>query len=292
MKMKIIFLIVFSLIFAQGCIRKETPKKSEKPVFSVIAQAVKRGEVKEMLFYVGDINAKENVDVYPKVSGKLIENLVKENDEIKKGDCLAYIDRDEVGFEFQKAPVVSPIDGTIGMVYLDKGASVTPQRAIAQVVNMQSARVKLNVTELDLPKIKEGQTAIVELDAFPNEVFKGKVNRVSPVVDLASRTAMIELEIPNPDYKLKPGMFAKIKIITDTKPDCLVISRDAVLRQDSRNYAFVVQENVASRREVTLGLEQNNTIEVMDGLSEGDWVIIFGQENLQDGSIVKVTYKQ
>jgi multidrug resistance efflux pump len=114
---------------------------------------------------------------------------------IKIGEVIAYIDRDEVGLKFEKAPVESPLSGTVGRIYVDIGSSVTAQTAIAYVVSMDNVKTNLNIPEIYLPKINVGQAAEVFIDAYPDEKFIGIVTKVSPVVDLDTRTAPVEITI-------------------------------------------------------------------------------------------------
>jgi len=271
-----------------GCAKK-VPTKDEATKIPVSVIQVKKGSLRETLFYVGDIKADDEAIVYPKVTGKIVEKLVKEGDLVKKGDVLAYIDRDEVGFEFEKAPVESPIDGVVGKVHVDIGTSVSPQVPVGLVVNMDVVEVEVNVVERDLPKIKEGQMAQVEVDAYPNEIFEGMVERVTPVVDLVSRTASVEIEIPNKDYRLKPGMFARIKILIKEREDVLIITRDAIILEDSSNYVFVVKDgDKVQRQKIEIGLHEDNEFEVIKGLGEGEVVVTMGNARLKNGDTVKI----
>ncbi len=264
-----LFLCLYS--FLGGCGRERTERHSEETVrIPVRAQRVKKGDVKASLFYVGDIKAQDEVQVYPKVTGKLIEYTIKEGAKVDKDTAIAFIDRDEVGYEFEKAPVKSPIAGIVGRIFLDKGSSVTVKTSIAEVVDMDAVKVRVHVVERDLPQIREGQKATVKVDAYADEIFKGVVDRVSPIVNLASRTAQIEIRVPNPDHKLKPGMFAKIWVTVQTKKDTLKISRDAIVRESSKVYVFSIEDGVAHKKPVKIGLSEDNILEVIAGLSEGD----------------------
>ena len=283
------FILIFAccmLYFLSGCGEKQ--KKAVIKKFPVKAVEVKRDIIKESLFYVGDIKAKDEVIVYPRVTGKIIEKVLEEGDQVKKGDVLAYIDRDEVGFQFKKAPVEAPIDGVMGMVYVDIGTSVSPQIPVGLVVNMDAVRVNVNVVERDLPKIKKGQTAQIELDAYPEEMFNGRIEKVSPMVDLASRTAFVEIVIPNRAHRIKPGMFARIKILIKEREGALIIPRDAIIREDSSNYVFVVKDNQAFRKKIELGINENNKFEVIKGLEEGELAVTMGNTRLKDGVKVEV----
>ncbi len=285
----IIFCIfIFCIMnFLTGCQKKKIePEKTSIPVEASLAKLCL---LQEKLFYVGDIKAFDQIMVYPKVTGKLLTNTVKENDRVTKDQTLALIDRDEIGFKYKPSPVLSPIAGVVGRVYPDKGETVSPSVPIAEILNMDTVKVKVNVGERDLPKIKESQICQVKIDAYPDETFEGKVITVSPVVDTSSRTALIELEIPNQDYRLKPGMFARIWIIVKEQPSVLCISRDAVLREDSSTFAMVADKNnKIHKRKITLGIAENNKLEVLEGLTENEVVITLGKERLKTGDVVKI----
>ena len=273
--------------FLTGCGRKteDVYKQTAQPVS--VAQ-VNREDLKEFLFYSGDIEAKDAAMVYSKVTGKLVENKVQEGDSVEKDETLALVDRDEIGYEFELAPVASPIQGIVGRAYLDKGANVTLTTPIALVVNMDEVRVKIDVTERDLPKVVKDQLAQVKIDAYPDEIFKGQVEKVSPVVDLDTRTAPAWINIANPQHRLKPGMFARIKLMVGERKDVLAIMRDAVIEEDSQRYAFVVENNRVYKRKIELGLASEAKFAVLRGLKLGDKVIVLGPTDLKDGDLVKV----
>ena len=127
-------LVIFGLLSA-GCgasnVEKSAAAKEAVPVRVI---KVERKALQNILDYVGNVKAQEEAFVYPKVSGKIIEKLKEEGSRVSKGETLVYIDRDEVGFQFEKAPVESPLTGIVGRVNVDIGTSVTPQTAVALVV--------------------------------------------------------------------------------------------------------------------------------------------------------------
>lgn len=276
------FLILLSLV---GCGRKVSEEIEKVPVKVVEA---KTESLKESLFYVGDIKAEDEATIYPKVTGKIIEKCVKEGDVVTKDTPLAYIDRDEVGFKFEKAPVESPIDGIVGRIYVDIGTSVSPQTPVGLVVNMEMVKVKIDVAEKDLPKVKQGQEVKITVDAYPDEVFEGVVEKVSPVVNVDSRTAPVEIKIPNLKYMLKPGMFARTEIILGKIEDAIVVPREAVIAGLDENFLFVADSDKADKRIVTLGIEKLDKVQIISGLKSGEKVIIKGQQKLKDGLAIEI----
>ena len=253
---------------------------------------VAKKDLKETLSYTGDIEAKERIEVYPRVNGKIIKKNVMEGDRIKKGQIIALIDRDEPGFKFEPAPIDSLLAGIVGRVYVDLGTRVTPQTPVALIVDMDQVKVKINVVERELPKIKIGQEAQIKVDAYPEETFVGKVWKISPVVDIESRTAPIEILISNPNHLLKPGMFASVRIIVKEYNQVPVIKRDTIVREDSGSYVFLIEDNKAHKRKIQLGLNQADMIEVTSGLTGGETIVITGQQGLRNGMSVEVIEKE
>jgi multidrug efflux pump subunit AcrA (membrane-fusion protein) len=283
--------ILWCLFSVTGCSQVDDLSKKEEAI-PVKAIKVELKDIQKTLDYVGDIKAQEEAIIYPKVDGKIMEKIAEEGASVNKGDVIAYIDRDEVGFKFEKAPVESPLTGIIGRVYVDKGRSVTPQTPVALVVDMDKVKVNLDTPEEYLPKIVLGQFAEITLQAYPDEKFIGKVVKISPVLDLATRTAPVEISIPNSDHRLKSGMFAKVKLILQEHKNVPFILKEAVMGKEPNLYLYVVENNKAVLKKVTLGLRQGPYLEVEEGLKEGDLVVIMGQQRLKDNVQVNVEIEE
>lgn len=265
---------------------------AEKVVVKVMP--VKIEDLNFVLSYVGSLKAKDEINVFSKVSGKLVEYSVNEGEAIQKGETLALIDRDETGLKYELAPVESPISGIVGRTLLDKGANILPSSGItgasslAIIVNMDEMLVKLNISEPDIPYLKKGLKAQIKVDAYPDDNFWGEVSKVSEVVDSQTRTLPIEISIPNQDHRLKSGMFCRINIVASQHKNALVILQDALVQEIGQNYVFIVQDHTAKKRKVILGIREAHSIEVLEGLEEGQKVIVFGQQGLKDGTSVEL----
>ena len=268
-----------------GCGRE---KKSTTNNDAIPVKTVKVGleDINRTLDYVGDIKGQDEAAVYPKVSGKIIEKVREGGSAVAKGDVIAYIDRDEVGLKFEKAPVESPLAGTVGRVYVDIGSSVTVTTPVALVADMSKAEIDLDIPEKYLPDISLGQRAIVEVDAYPGEKFTGTVMNISPVVDIQTRTAPIEVVIENTDHRLRSGMFANVELILEEHKDCPVIMKEAVIGRVDPLYVYVIEDCKACLRKVRLGLRKGPYVEVLEGLREGESVVVMGQQKLRDGAAV------
>lgn len=276
--------------------------KAEKRVFTrapvekvtVKVATAQKGDLKLLLSYVGSIKAKEEINVYSKVTGKLAGYTAGEGDKIEKGQAIALVDRDETGLKYELARVESPISGILGKTLLDKGASIQPASgpsggtALAVVVSMEEMLVRINISESDIPYIQKGLNAQIKVDAYPDENFTGQITKVSEVVDAQTRTLPIEINIPNIDHKLKSGMFCRIKIIASELKDRLLLSQDAVVQEQGASYVFTVQDHTAKKKKIIVGTREDSLIEILDGLQGGEQVIVFGQQGLKDGSAVEI----
>jgi len=267
-----------------GCGEKGAVKKSD--LIPVKLVKIAPMDMDLALEYVGDIKAQDEVLVYPRVGGKIVEKLKKDGDPIAKGETIALIDRDEVGFKFEKSPVESFLDGVVGRIYVDIGTVVTPQTAVALVVNMSTVKIKLGIPERHIPKVFLDQEAHISVDAYPDEIFIGKVTKVSPVVDIATRTAPIEITIDNADYRLKSGMFAKVKLIIEEHKNALAVLKEALIGTEPDISVYAVSGGQASLRKVKTGIRQGPYVEILEGLSEGDEVVVMGQQKLYEGAPV------
>lgn len=194
---------------------------------------------------------------------------------------------EELRINLENTVMVSPVDGFIGRRYLDPGAYVTSNTAVVSVVDISLVRLVANLVERDLRLVEEGVRARIEVDAFPAESFAGRVARIAPVLDPATRTAEIEIEVPNPDYRLKPGMYARVSLVVGSKSRALVVPREAVVIRTAARGVFRVDASggrpTAQFVSLVTGLEDERHVEVLEGLSEGDRVVTTGAAGLQHG---------
>lgn len=196
--------------------------------------------------------------------------------------------RDELRINLANTSVNSPVTGFVAKRLVDPGAFVTQNVTLLSVVDISTVRLVVNLVERDLRKVSVGAGASVTVDAYPGEEFSGRVARVAPVLDPATRTAEMEVEIVNPTGRLKPGMYARVRMTSARKANALVVPKAAVVDAQGRKGVYMVQKNQAVFRAVSLGLEEPDRIEVTDGLNEGDAVVTTGASALRDGARVQV----
>lgn len=163
---------------------------------------------------------------------------------------------------------------------------------IVSLMQINPLKLILNVSESNLKDVKLNQTVEIKSDIFPAETFKGTINRINPAVNPSSRTFEVEVKIPNPNEKLKPGMYVRAKILIG-KSEGIIVNRSAALKQlgSTAYYGFIVKDNTAKRVELTLGKEFDSLVEITSGLNEGDYLVTRGQGLLKDGSKVEIKAK-
>jgi RND family efflux transporter MFP subunit len=191
---------------------------------------------------------------------------------------------DELKITVANTNILSPVSGFVGSRTLDPGAWVTPNSSFISVVDISVVRLVANVVERDLRRISAGLRANVSVDAFPGEWFQGRIAHVAPVLDPSTRTAQIEVEIANPGFRLKPGMYARVSFTVEHREKTLVVPANAVVDLAGRKGVFLPDEgDVARFHPITVGLMDPSRIEVIEGLTEGTRVVTTGAAALREG---------
>ncbi|MDD5454392.1 MAG: efflux RND transporter periplasmic adaptor subunit [Candidatus Ratteibacteria bacterium] len=191
--------------------------------------------------------------------------------------------------QLSDSAISAPIGGVIAQKFIEEGDMVAANsQPVVSIADMDSVKVIVDVTDKDIVDIRVGQTARVMVDAYPSEIFEGKVSNVSPVLDLSSRTAPVEIDIPNADHSLKPGMFARVDLVLVSIENAVVIPRDSIIEKDGKKYVFVAENGKARQKEVAIGLEETETVQILSGLKKGEILIIEGQNSAQEGAEIKI----
>jgi len=135
-----------------------------------------------------------------------------------------------------------------------------------------------------------GKKATITVDAFPGRTFDGTVTRYSDALDFSTRTMAVEIDIPNSDHALKPGMFANVLLIIDQHKDAMTVPTQAILTDDTGAYLFIARQDTARRMYITQGPEQEGRTEILTGLATTDSVIVTGQQFVRNGSPIVVQH--
>jgi multidrug efflux pump subunit AcrA (membrane-fusion protein) len=211
---------------------------------------------------------------------------VREGSQAKLREMEAILEQERT--RLQNAKIVAPFRGEISRKYVDAGALVSPSTPLVSLVHTETLKIVANVLEKDIPLLKAGMKAKIRTESYPGRVFEGRVEKINSALELSTRTLQAEVYIHNADRSLKPGMFANVEVVLLEKPQTLVIPREAVIAAGSEISVFVVEGKQAVRRPITLGYEQDQSVEILNGLNEGDQVIIKGQQLIKDGYAIRI----
>ena len=185
--------------------------------------------------------------------------------------------------------IVAPFPGIITRRYLDPGTYLASSNTpLFQLMYIDSVKIVINIQEKDLVQVKKGTRAEIAVDAYGNKVFEGVVTRMADALDLATRSMAVEIDIPNDDHSLKPGMFATVTLITGEHQNAITVPTMAIQRDDSGSFVFVAGINTASRKRIQLGTEVNSKSEVLSGLDGSESVIVIGQQLVKDGGLINI----
>lgn len=204
--------------------------------------------------------AKTNLDRSKSlVDRELLPQQTYDDTEARHQAAIAQLDLARAQFEQSKARldelkitlantnIVSPVDGFVSRRYLDPGSSVGANSPVAAVVDIRTVRLVANLVERDVKQVRAGTPAIMEVDAYPGEKFSGTVSRVAPVFDPSTRTAEMEIEVPNPGFRLKPGMYARVELTVETRGEALTVPRNSLVDYEGRSGVFIAGPAPAGR---------------------------------------------
>ncbi len=188
-------------------------------------------------------------------------------------------------------PLISPSDGIIISINIRENAFISPQKTLYNIADLKTVWVIASFYEEELPWIKEGDAAIVEIDSIKDRVFQGEIDLIYPTVDKKTRTVKGRIRLKDVDNKalsLLPGMYARVSIKSALKKEVIAIPKEALLITGKREHVFVmVDEGKFEPRTVEIGMEADGLIEVKKGISEGEEVVISGQFLIDSESSLK-----
>lgn len=290
---------IIALAGAVSCKGKDTAAKKPgdeiiETVFAVTTTTATKGELQDYLEFSGDVAAKTSIEVLPDTSGKITEVRIQIGEYVEKDQVVAFVDPSRPGMNYEPSPVKAPISGTITAVNVVIGSMVSPQVSVAKVSKMESLQIAMNVSERYISKIKPNQSAYLRFDAYPGEIFPARITEISPVLDQTARTMAVKLSLVSQDSRIKVGMFARVKLITDTKTNTVKIPDTAVVTRFGESYVFIVQlgEKLSVKKQIVKpGIRVDDKIEILSGIEPNDEIVIRGQTLLEDASLVNIVSK-
>jgi len=213
--------------------------------------------------------------------------------------------RGQLAVQAGNAVINAPISGVIAGKMVERGDMAAPQIPLCRIISIDRLKVKLKLVEMDVPKVHTGQDVKIYLDCCPGKPFSGTISRIYPYLDSQTRTNTVEVTLNNPKdkktglRKLKPGMFGRAELVVGRRAQALAAPEPALLLDNKLlqqqkegellRKAFVVDDqNVAKQRLVKLGVRKGSYYEVLEGLAEGEKIVVRGQHGLKDGQQVKI----
>jgi multidrug efflux pump subunit AcrA (membrane-fusion protein) len=289
-------------MIVMGCQKDEAAAVDEEPaaeaiaVFAVNTMTAVEGQIQDYLALSGDIVSASTVDVYSDVAGKVSHVYAGVGRRVAKDENIIEVDPSRPGMTYNVGIVKSPVAGTIVALPAQVGMTISQAVPVARISAGNALEIKAYIAERFVSRISLGQPVDIELDAYPGETFRGDISEVSPVMDPTSRTMEVKIHIANnPQGKLKAGMFAKIRIITEQKNGIVKIPSTAMINRFGENIVFIAETDptdpayqVAKSVAIVPGIVIDGVMEVQSGLKPGDEVIIRGQTLLENGSRVNV----
>ena len=190
--------------------------------------------------------------------------------------------------EYSYTEIRAPIDGVVAQRFIKMGNTIDVNNVTFQVTSLEPLIAYLHVPEREYRRIAQGQPAAIEVDALQGSEFHGVVSRISPVVDPGTGTFKITVEVSDPTRRLKPGMFGRVNIVYDMHAQALQVPRSAIIDEAAGSFVFVVEDDKASRRPITTGYANDGRIEILDGLTGSEKLVVVGQAGLKEGSKVSI----
>jgi multidrug efflux pump subunit AcrA (membrane-fusion protein) len=190
--------------------------------------------------------------------------------------------------QYKEIPVTSPISGVISQRWVDLGDMVPAKTRLFEIQSGERLKVDLPVSELDIGKLGLKQIASVKADACPERIFSGKIQRIHPLVDAKTRNGIVEIALDDFCLNLRAGMFVRVTFVVRTIEKALAVPVPAVIDRPESRVCFTIKDEKAVESVVKTGLEADGWVEILSGISEGDLVVIEGQEQLKTGMSVKI----
>lgn len=278
----IIGLIIYTL-FTNRSAMKGKIGTNRIDAYPVSVVSVTKQIVNEEFSQEGLIVANNDVTLTSSVQGPITRVFAKAGDHVRAGVSLVQVFDGE-------ADIKAPISGVIAALPVTVGMIVNQGTIVANIVDISSLKVNLNIGEQDVFKIRVGGHAEVETDVYPGVKFYGKIESISVKADEVHTYPVQIILSNNQQYQLKSGMFGKVSFKLGNYP-ALLIPRVTIVGSIQNPQVLVMKNDIVNLRSIQVGAEVGTNIIVLKGLEEGETVILSGQENLKDNAKVMVVNK-
>ncbi len=213
----------------------------------------------------------------------------KELEEAKFNFEQSRIDRDQKALDLRRTRITAPIAGVVSIRHIKLGQRVTSSSPLFRIVSLEEKITVIHLPESETNRVSDGQRAYLSTENLPGRRFEAAIKRISPTVDPESGTFKVTVGLADPENLLRPGMFVAVHIVTDTHSEALLIPKVSVIYENGQPYAYFVEADTLARRlRLEKGYANEQQIEVLEGVAEGDRVVVLGQSGLKSGERVKI----
>jgi len=188
--------------------------------------------------------------------------------------------------------ILSPMNAGITKRFVDPGTMVKDTTPILTLMDLAEMKMVVNVIEREFIHLQKGQGVKITVTAFPDRAFSGRITIITPALELQSRTAEIQISIPNPGLVLKPGMFGRAEVLLRSNPQAVLVPIQSLMTEGGQDWLYVLKDDKVTRRPVRKGAVRDTVVEILQGVVPGERVITAGQTALKDGAKVRLTLQQ
>lgn len=187
----------------------------------------------------------------------------------------------------------APFAGIITSKNMEEGDMINPMMGssmgnsgVLTLMDLKKVKITLDVPTEDIEKINIGQKCMVKVDTYPDEIFEGEIYSRNLAADTISKTFKVEVKVDNPDIKIKAGVFAEVKIEISSKANVPMLPISALIEQDNNAYVVLYNEGIAKYKNIKVGQRNNESFEILEGLQEGEQVVVEGNYDLKEGTLI------
>jgi len=185
--------------------------------------------------------------------------------------------------------VISPISGIVSAMNVKVGEYVSTAAPSFIIIDDSSYIIEVDVNEDVIGKIHIGDKVKVSIGSISDEILSGTITAAAPSADKAKQTFLVKITLDNPPSIIKGGMFAQVQFVIDRAENCILVPLASVIEEEGKKYVFIVNNDKAIKKEVVTGIFDDKEIQILEGLNEGDKVVVKGQDFLKDGSTVVIS---
>lgn len=328
-KAKAVVMVILLAVFMSGCAKTEAEAQQKETVkIPVRVETVEKGALEKVISLGGLLAPHEEVMLAAKNPALRIARVAcRVGDEVAAGTPLVVFDSRDLNLQLEQArlnyerslelfesgalpksqleqaeytlrnleiqwesmSLTSPIRGIVSKVEAVEG-QLAGSMPLVSVVNIEKLKLKIQVGEANIAKLAAGGLMPVTVPAAAG-VFTGTVTAVAPQIDPVSKAYPVTLEITNEEQVLRGGMYGEVQLVVESKQDIVAVPQQAILTAEQQDIVYIVENGVARKREVEVGLTLGDKAEIVSGLAPGEQLIVEGQYAVTDGTAVSITLR-